>query len=140
MPVAEYLGSASKYSIGAHVFTKENPKQEVDDNIAKFLSENPQFTIDGKGGVRTIATEDEPADRPVVPADGFKDRDAVMTFAKKWLPHLELDATRSAAELQRRVEAELLGKQVDAQGEILAVVNNGPAKVEKVAPKTKVAV
>lgn len=144
MPVAEYRGTAATYRIGPHVFAKDDPKsliQNVDDNIAKFLTENPAFSIDGKGGVRTVASEDDPVDRPIVPADGFKNRDEVLAFAGKWLPKLQLDPLRSTAELQRRVEAELLGLQVDEQGEVLkASAGAQLAKAEKVAPKTKVAV
>lgn len=144
MPVAEYRGTAARYSIGPHVFAKDDPnslKQNVDDNIAKFLQENPSFVIDGKGGVRTVATEDDPVDRAVVPADGFKNRDEVIAFAGKWLPQLQLDPLRSTAELQRRVEAELLGLKVDEQGEVLKTSANAQiAKVEKVVPKQKVAV
>ena len=143
MPEVEYLGTAARYSIGPHVFEKDKPetlKQTVDDTIAKHLSENPHFSIDGKGGVRTATSADDPADSPIVPADGFKNRDEVIAFAAKWLPDLELDAKRSTAELQRRVEAAMLGLKVDAEGEVLKAQAVGPTKVEKVKPNKAVPV
>lgn len=145
MPVAEYTGSAAQYRIGPHVFLKDNPdtlKQTVDDNIAGFLRENPSFIVDGKGGVRTKASEDEPEDRPIIPADGFKSRDEAAAFATKWLPNFKLDMSRSTAECQRRIEAELQGLKVDEQGEITApnaaVIPQVPDKKE--APTKKVTV
>ena len=145
MPQAEYIGTAARYSIGPHTFVKENPQtlvQTVDDNIAKFLRENPSFKIDGKGGVRVTATEDEPEDRPIVPSVGFKSRDEAKAFAAKWLPNFELDMSRSTAELQRRIEAELQGLKVDDQGDPVApnaaVIPQIPADTAK--PKTKVTV
>ena len=144
MPQAEYLGTAAKYSIGPHVFEKARPEsltQTVDENIAKFLRENPLFSVDGKGGVKTTVDEDDPVDAAIIPADGFKSRDEALAFAAKWMPKLELERNRSTAELQRRIEAELKGVQVDAQGEVAPLqAETGPAKVAKVEPKTKVAV
>lgn len=144
MPEAIYQGTAARYSIGPHLFEKDKPetlKQNVDESIAKFLRENPAFSIDGKGGVRTTVGENgEPVDSPVVPAEGFKSREDVIAFAAKWLPDMTLDVTRSTAELQRRVEAALLGLKVDDQGEVLKAQAVGPAKVDKVKPNKAVPV
>ncbi len=145
MPQAEYIGTAARYCIGKHVFNKDDPAslvQPVDETIATFLKENPSFRIDGEAGVKTKADEDAPEDKPIIPADGFKSRDEAKAFAAKWLPGFELDMTRSTAELQRRVEAELHGKKVDNEGEVVAPNAAVIPQVEKKAapPKQKVTV
>lgn len=126
MPKAVYLGSANSYKIGPHTFTKDNPEQEVSPEIAAILKSNDTFTIDGKGGKPAGERE---GDIPTgIPANGFKKRDDALAFAKVHLPDLELDATRSTAELTRIIAAALRGETSGPSETVGDVLPGGKGK------------
>lgn len=134
MPKAVYLGSANSYKVGPHTFTKDSAEQEVSDQVAAILSTNDEFSIDGKGGKPRADRDGELPDGPVIPAAGFKDREAALAFAKKFLPNLDLDPNRSTAELTRRIDAALSGGDA-SPSETVGDTLPGAGKGKKTNPK-----